>query len=277
MAGPNRVSSVGLGTPPVREGRTSSEWFREHFDAAAEIIGFFDGDGLSLTGLDVADVGSGDGIIDLGLVLEAAPARLVGFDVVLTDSQKLLRLARREKVVDKLPSALEFRRCEHRRLPADDRSFDAVVSWSTFEHVEAPSAVMGEIHRVLKPGGLFMLQVWPFFHAQHGSHLWQYFPEGWVQLLRPRTELIEAVRSDPGPDAEWAEYLIEEFRSCNGLSLDALQGIMTETSFTIRKVELLTAPIHIPEELQHVPLTLLCVSGVKLLATSALDAANAGA
>ena len=264
-----RHSSVGVGTPPVREGRTSSSWFQEHLDAAREIIEFLAGDGVSLTGLEVADVGSGDGIIDLGLMLEAAPSRLVGLDIVLTDAQQLLQLARREKVVQELPSALEFRRSEHRRLPADDRSFDAVISWSTFEHVEAPSAVIEEIGRILRPGGLFMLQVWPFFHAQHGSHLWQYFPEGWIQLLRARTDVIDAVRLDPGPDPEWAERLIDEFRSCNGLSLDGLQSAMTATGFTIRKVELITAPVHIPEELQHVPLTLLCVSGVKMLATSA--------
>ena len=265
------LSSVGVGTPPVREGRTSSAWFREHLGAAREIIEFFAGDGISLTGLEVADVGSGDGIIDLGLALEAAPSRLVGFDIVLTDTRQLLEFARREGVVQELPSALEFRLSEHRRLPAEDRSFDAVVSWSTLEHVEAPSIVMSEIHRVLKPGAWCMLQIWPFFHAQHGSHLWQYFPEGWVQLLKLRAEVIEAVRSNPGPDPEWAEHLIQEFRSCNGVSLDAIQIAMRDAGFTIRKVELLSEPAHIPDELQHVPLTLLCVAGVKLLATSALE------
>ena len=113
-----------------------------------------------------------------------------------------------------------------------------------------------------------MLQVWPFFHTQHGSHLWQYFPQGFMHLLRPRAELIKAVRAEPGPEPEWAEHLIDEFRSCNALSLDGLQGVLNEAGFTIRKTELLTEPFHVPEELQHVPLTLLGVSGVKLLATS---------
>jgi SAM-dependent methyltransferase len=261
-------SSVGVGTLATREGRTSSAWFHEHFAAAAEIIGFLEGDGIHLKGMDVADVGAGDGIIDLGLVLKASPARLIGFDIVPTDVQFLLELARREAVANDLPSQLEFVQSEPRRLPAASQSFDAVVSWSTFEHVEAPSIVLTEIHRVLRPGGLLMVQIWPFYHSQHGSHLWQYFPEGFVQLVRSRQELIDEVRVNPGPDPEWAERLVDEFLSCNGLSLEALQRAMIGAGFTIRKVELLTEPFHVPEELSDYPLPLLGISGVKLLATA---------
>lgn len=270
MATKGSRSSVGVGTLPVREGRTSSEWFHEHLDAAAEIIEFLSGDGIGLTGLDVADVGCGDGIIDLGLALKSSPARLIGFDIVPTNVEHLLALARREGIVEKLPSQLEFQQCEPRRLPADAESFDAVVSWSTFEHVVDPSAVLAEIHRVLRPGGLLMIQVWPLFHSQHGSHLWQYFPQGFVHLFRSREELISAVRAEPGPDPEWAEHLVEGFRSCNGLSLDALQSVIIAAGLTIRKVELLTESFHVPDELNGFPLSLLGISGVKLLATAAL-------
>ena len=40
-------------------------------------IAVMGGDGIELTGKDVADVGSGDGIIDLGVYERAKPARLV--------------------------------------------------------------------------------------------------------------------------------------------------------------------------------------------------------
>ncbi|MHC1560541.1 class I SAM-dependent methyltransferase [Actinomycetospora sp. C-140] len=38
-------------------------------------------------------------------------------------------------------------------LPLDDASVDVVVSDYTFEHVEDPAWVAGELHRVLRPGG----------------------------------------------------------------------------------------------------------------------------
>ena len=70
-------------------------WFADHHDAAPRaIIDFLGGDGISLEGLRVADVGSGDGVIDLGLVQRAAPAELVGFDIVPTNAETLLERAR---------------------------------------------------------------------------------------------------------------------------------------------------------------------------------------
>lgn len=42
------------------------------------------------------------------------------------------------------------------RLPLEDASFDVIVSDFTLEHVEEPAAFLGEAHRVLRPGGLFV-------------------------------------------------------------------------------------------------------------------------
>jgi SAM-dependent methyltransferase len=262
------VAGVGLGTLPVREGRTSSTWFREHFDEAAQaILEFFAGDGIEVLGKRVADVGAGDGIIDLGLALKGSPARLVGFDIVETDVEALQGFAAREGVATTLPENLEFRLSEERLIPADDSAFDLVVSWSTFEHVADPAALLREIRRILDPHGVLMIQIWPFFHSQHGSHLWQYFPEGFAQLLNTAEEIEEAVRSNPGPDPEWSEVLIEQFHSCNRLTLDELQLALHAAGFAVRKLELLSEVLHLPPGLDRYPLSLLGVSGVKLLAT----------
>jgi len=197
-------SGVGVGTSPVRDGRANSAWVREHLDAAAEILEFLAAEGISLTGRDVADVGCGDGIIDLGVVLTSSPARLVGFDIVPTDTEQLLHMARRDGVAEQLPTQLEFRRSEPRSLPAEADSFDVVFSWSTFEHVVEPTSLLRDVHRVLRPRGVLMIQIWPFFYSQHGSHLWQYFPEGFVQLLRSPEDIEAAVRANPGPEPDWA-------------------------------------------------------------------------
>jgi SAM-dependent methyltransferase len=264
-----RESSVGLGTLPVREGRANAAWFREHFDEAADaVISFFGGDGISLRGKDVADVGSGDGIIDLALVLKAEPAHLTGFDIVQTDEERLTELARREGVVNALPANLTFSSCEPRHIPSTEDAFDIVTSWSTFEHVEDPAAVLAEIHRVLRPYGHLMIQIWPFYHSQHGSHLWQFFPSGFEHLLRTPAELEASVRESPGPEPDWAEVLIEQFRTCNRLTLDELQQHLYAAGFAIHKVEVLSEAVHLPPGLEQYPLSQLAVSGVKLIASA---------
>jgi SAM-dependent methyltransferase len=40
-------------------------------------------------------------------------------------------------------------------LPFDDASFDAVVAGELLEHVRFPDRLVGEVHRLLRPGGLF--------------------------------------------------------------------------------------------------------------------------
>ncbi|MEE9376331.1 MAG: class I SAM-dependent methyltransferase [Rhizobiaceae bacterium] len=42
------------------------------------------------------------------------------------------------------------------KIPFEDNSFDLVFSDNVMEHVENPEIVFPEIHRVLKPGGLFI-------------------------------------------------------------------------------------------------------------------------
>ena len=41
-------------------------------------------------------------------------------------------------------------------LPFDDEFFDLVWSWGVIHHSENPPAIIAEVHRVLRPGGLFL-------------------------------------------------------------------------------------------------------------------------
>ncbi len=56
------------------------------------------------------------------------------------------------------------------RLPFADASFDAVVSFNTFEHLYEPETAAAEIYRVLKPGGRLALHtafLQPVHEAPH--------------------------------------------------------------------------------------------------------------
>ena len=252
-------------TPMPVVGR--GQWFREHYEQAPrEIVDFFGGDGISLTGKRVGDIGCGDGIIDLGLCHLAEPAHLVGFDLVQTDLELLSDVAREHDVEQGIPETLEFRKAAPDHLPCDDAAFDFLFSWSAFEHIKEPEVVAREMRRVLRPDGVVMIQVWPFYHSEHGSHLAPWFPEGFAQLVLRPDELAEEVRQAPGDDPAWSEYLLDLVPDLNRITVDDLQRALLSAGFIVGKVELLTNCFHIPRALAHLPLSLLGVAGVKLLA-----------
>lgn len=257
------VGSTGLSTGE----RDTSAWFAEHYkDAADQVIDFLAGAGVDLGGRQVADIGCGDGIIDLGVAHKAEPARMVGFDVVPTDTGWLLDRARAEGVCEDLPSHLEFRTCGARTLPAEDDSFDFVFTWSAFEHVEDPIAVFREIHRVMRPTGILMLQIWPLYYSEHGAHLWQCIPDQFVHLLHDADEIRAAVRATSRYPRETLEEFLEVFDTLNRVTLDDLQRAMLAASLRVAKVELQSESVHIPPELARRPLSQTGISGVKLLA-----------
>ncbi|MGD9265032.1 MAG: class I SAM-dependent methyltransferase, partial [Lysobacterales bacterium] len=52
---------------------------------------------------------------------------------------------------------LEFIQGDCEKLPLPDNSVDVAVSLETIEHLEAQEAFVGELRRVLKPGGLLVM------------------------------------------------------------------------------------------------------------------------
>ena len=69
-------------------------------------------------------------------------------------------------------------------LPFDDNSFDTVICFNTLEHIYDAPAVLAELHRVVKPGGLVHVTV-PFMFRSHG-HPDDYFratPSWWRETF----------------------------------------------------------------------------------------------
>jgi ubiquinone/menaquinone biosynthesis C-methylase UbiE len=56
------------------------------------------------------------------------------------------------------------------KIPAEDGSFDAVVSYETIEHIKDYKTFMDEVKRVLKPGGLFILSTPNDLEYPEGNH-----------------------------------------------------------------------------------------------------------
>ncbi len=252
--------------PAAAPDRSADQWFWDHYEwAPIEVLGFLREDGLDVTDREVADVGCGDGIIDLGLVHHGLPRRLVGFDVNPVREDLLLERAVAAGVAQTLPTALEFAVSDTAKLPAPDDSFDTVVTWSAFEHIDDPAVVLGEIRRVLRPDGVLFLQLWPFYHSQHGAHLDEWYPEGFVQFQRD-PDAIEADVLQRAEDEGWAKYKLGEYRTLNELTVDELGHAVEAAGFRITKLQLISERVRLPPEVSGMDLSRVGISGIMLLA-----------
>jgi ubiquinone/menaquinone biosynthesis C-methylase UbiE len=95
------------------------------------------------------EVGCSSGFLISQLCAEYPQATLVGADVV---SAPLVRLAETHPKIAFVRMSLT--ECV---FPAN--SFDAVVALNVLEHIEEHDRAAAEIHRVLKPGGIFVIEV----------------------------------------------------------------------------------------------------------------------
>ena len=97
----------------------------------------------------VLEVGCGSGGYALHLA-EKVGCRLVGLDINAAGVRNANQLA----LTRGLDSRAHFEQCDvSKNLPFDDKTFDAVFSNDVLCHLPGRPEVLGEIFRVLKPGG----------------------------------------------------------------------------------------------------------------------------
>lgn len=106
----------------------------------------------------------------------AIPLAARGFDVHGLDiSERVLEVARRDA------PQLDFRRGDMRELPWDGGFFDAVVNvWTAFGYFESQAEderVLTEVARVLRPGGVFVLDT-----VNQVSLVRAFRPQAWHEL-----------------------------------------------------------------------------------------------
>lgn len=115
---------------------------------------------------DVLDIGSGCGGRTAYYLLHGNPHSIVGLDI------STLRAGIAQQSVKPL--------CDERRisfvvgvgedLPFQDESFDFVLSYDVFEHVENLQQVLQECYRILRPGG-HLCALFPPYYGPRAHHL----------------------------------------------------------------------------------------------------------
>ena len=114
-------------------------------------------------------------------------------------------------------------------MPFDDCQFDVIYSTYVFEHIQKPSAMVKEFHRVLKPGGVVVFRT---------PNLWNYttiFSRYTPYCIHKlfRTHLSDVHAEDVFPTVyriNTKRKVIKLFNEC-GFEVDIIQMIEREPSY----------------------------------------------
>jgi ubiquinone/menaquinone biosynthesis C-methylase UbiE len=145
----------------------------------------------------LADIGCGPGYFT-GDVARSFP----DIDIVALDiSEEMLLRAEKHLSIKSYGTKINYRQGDIHELPFDDGSLDFVVSTLSLHHWADPSAAFGEIRRVLKPRGQFLV-----FDTRRDSPLMVYHLLKFAQLtilprqLKEKNEPTSSVMASYTPD-----------------------------------------------------------------------------
>jgi SAM-dependent methyltransferase len=167
-------------------------WYRYVLTVAVEELRAIGGPRLSSVGR-LLDVGCGQGRSFGLLARHFAPREIVGVDV-----DPVMVAAARRTATD-CPVPVSVKQSSVARLDLPDASVDVVFCHQLIHHVSEQARVLGELHRVLAPGGYLLLgescesfiRIWSvrwFFRHPPGV---QHPAEGYVRLVREAGFTVE--------------------------------------------------------------------------------------
>lgn len=158
-----------------------------------------------VNGLHVADIGCGEG--RTSRMLAERGASVVGFDLI----EAFVKLAS-----ERHPSGT-YVRANAEQLPAKDDSFDMVISVLSLLDIPDYRRAIGEMARILKPGGLLIVA---------NASSMNTAGDGWVKdgegnkLYWPINDYFV----ERGPEAEWANIKVINYHRPLQAYMDAFLG-----------------------------------------------------
>ena len=233
-------------------------WFHRHFCHAASVIAETFLAHTPLLKGRILDIGGGDGVTDLSLLLRYRPQELVVMDIVDYIAE-LPRVATEHGLpLERLPDNFVFVRQSCESVPYPDASFDVVLSWGSVEHIVGGyKKALDEVWRVLKPGGLFFVNP-GLYYSSYGSHLGEFSDEPHLHLKIPEEELRALVMSGrprlmdrAGFDVSNAEYW-RFYKELNRIKVAEFETELKAYGYTIIRAALrVNNVVEYSPELQH--------------------------
>lgn len=142
-----------------------------------------------------------------GRVLEIGTGTGYGIAIIAPSADSFVTLDKfRSAEVERLPEGVEFREATVPPLPFDDESFDCVVSFQVIEHIKRDKEFVGEVRRVLKRGGKFIVSTpnRPMSLTRNPWHIREYSADEFLALLGDFSA-VEAM-GVKGNERVWSYY-----------------------------------------------------------------------
>jgi ubiquinone/menaquinone biosynthesis C-methylase UbiE len=103
---------------------------------------------------DWLDVGTGTALIPIALCQRTNDCRVIGTDL----AEQMLELAHQNVTAAGLEHRIRLDRVDAKSLPYADQSFETVFSNSIVHHIPEPLVVLGELVRLVAPGGTLFVR-----------------------------------------------------------------------------------------------------------------------
>lgn len=192
------LKRFGFRTPAVTRFDSMEEWTADRLTEVTAYRRLF-GRFASFGGKTVLDLGCNRGYM-LHAFLQGESFTPVGADISAAD----LETARAT-----YGDLITFVRTTPSSIPLPDESVDVAYSIDTVEHLSRPREMFGEVFRVLRPGGLFLVHFNPWLNP-YGSHLEDIIPFPWPHVLFPMETLLDvAAELYDSPEYPTACYFLD--------------------------------------------------------------------
>ena len=186
-------------------------------------------------GMSLLDCGCGPGTITIGLGEAVAPGRVVGIDLYEPRLEQARALAA-ERGADNV----SFQVASVYELPFEDDTFDTAFENEMLEHVDDPEKAAREIHRVVRPGGVFGAR-----DSDHDGRLWGSL----LPALNGLPDFIRAFRSRQGSNLRIGKQLRGLLRHAGFENVVASASVESDgtTEAMMRKARQLVGVLEAPE------------------------------
>lgn len=173
-------------------------------------------------GMKVLDLASGTGdMVRLARPLVGGEGRIVAADL----SAEMLNLGR-ERLLNAGIAAVDHVECDAAALPFDDHSFDCVITSFGLRNVTDKTAAIAGAHRVLKPGGRFVVLEFsrphPWLERCYREYSFRVIPRLGRYVAGDEDSyryLVESIRRHPDQPALRAMLAAAGFERCEYFNL----------------------------------------------------------